>query len=91
MGMGLTQLILRVNNPLSIGLCQLIYFILLLFRVPDCLAAIAAILYRAGDVMVPLVVLPYEISTYNEKGNDYQQGNPTSNKITAGIQQYFLF
>ncbi len=72
MGMGFMQLIPRIYIPLSIGLCLLIYFILMLLRLPDFLTAIAAKPYRTSDVMVPLVVLPYKIGACNEKGNDYQ-------------------
>jgi hypothetical protein len=47
-------------------------FILLLLREPIFLTAIAAILKCSGDVVMSLVVLPYEIGTCNGKENDYQ-------------------
>ena len=91
MGVGLTQLTRRVR-ALLIHKCYLsIYFILLFLREPIFLPAIAAILECPSDVVMLLVVLPCEIRTYNEQGNDYQQGNTTSDQITASIQRCFLF
>lgn len=66
------QLIHRVYYLISLPVCFLMQFILLLLREPIFLTAIAAILKCSGDVVMSLVVLPYEIGTCNGKENDYQ-------------------